>query len=181
MYLLGGQVQVSVLALATKPDHVRTAQVKSDKIVSSAEEGGTECSYNYQGTFITRDGTLFVVPPAVPRESAAPETGREIEKRMLSVLFSKNLNPGGGGGSSVADWREARNGPELTVFSTVRAVATHPVRGTVETQPCSERDAADPRYNCLLLVGGSRGGDTDRGTASAGMVRSSWGVRSRWL
>ena len=160
-------------------DYVPTAQVKSDKLVSSTGEGGaTTYSYTYQGTFVTRDGTIFVVPPAVPREYGAPETGREIEKRMLSVLFSKNLNPGGGrgggGGTPAADWCQARNGPKLDIFSTVRAVATHPVRGTAETRSCTEHDAADPRYDCLLLVRGGDGGGDPGQAASTGMVRSGW-------
>lgn len=51
-------------------------------------------SYCFEGTFITQDGALFVVPAAARRRMPKlPAPGRNLENWMLGALFETNLDP----------------------------------------------------------------------------------------
>lgn len=64
------------------------AQVKCTWVEHRARKGGTTYRYIYEGTFITREGALFTIPPVANRST---EHGRFVEHKMLSVLFEENL------------------------------------------------------------------------------------------
>lgn len=50
--------------------------------------------YCFEGTFVTQDGALFVVPPALRRwRPTFPAPGRNLENWMLGALFATDLNP----------------------------------------------------------------------------------------
>lgn len=81
--------------------NVLRAQVGCRKITQSSGKGGNNYIYSYEGTFTTRDGALFVLPPAT-RRSMTPRPSREIETRMLRVRYKTNLDPRADPG--VASW-----------------------------------------------------------------------------
>lgn len=66
-------------------------QATCKKIVKSTGKGGTKISYSYEGTFVTRDGAVFFLPP--PTKLKMQKPSRRIEKRMLSVLHNTKRNP----------------------------------------------------------------------------------------
>lgn len=67
-------------------------QVSCTVSTESSGKGRTRPIYSYEGTFVTRDGAVFVVPPATGRLVARKAT-RKIEERMLAVLYSVDGNP----------------------------------------------------------------------------------------
>lgn len=134
-----------VFPFPTKSHNPREVKAKSVKDVSSTEKG--QSAISYEGTFITCDGALFTVPPADER-LVAPDVGRKIEKRMLSVLFSKLLNARAG--TVVADQCESPDVLQSGGFTTITAVTTHPMRGFGPA-----KDAEDRHFDCLLLLGGN--------------------------
>lgn len=69
-------------------------QVTGQRFLSSSGKGGRRSSYCFEGTFITQDGALFVVPPATRRRRPKfPAPGRNIENWMLRGLFETDMNP----------------------------------------------------------------------------------------
>lgn len=121
-------------------------QVRCERFVRKTGKGGATYFHSYEGTFITSDGALFVLPPTGGR-SMAPATGRKIEKRMLSVLFANNVNPKAN--PAVARRCETPKGLRSEFL---RMVKTVPARPVSETRSNPEQNAANRRFDCLLLM-----------------------------
>eukprot|EP00903_Cladosiphon_okamuranus_P020866 g19162.t1 len=69
-------------------------QVTGQRFLQSSGKGGRKYSYRFEGTFITQDGALYMVPPASRRRRPTfPTPGHNIENWMLRVLFQTDLNP----------------------------------------------------------------------------------------
>lgn len=67
-------------------------QVSCTVSIEARGKGRTRPVYTYEGTFVTRDGAVFVAPPAT-RRPIAPKTTRQIEKKMLAVQCNIDGNP----------------------------------------------------------------------------------------
>ncbi|CBN78446.1 expressed unknown protein [Ectocarpus siliculosus] len=148
---------------------VACAEVACTKTVKSTGKGGTKITYTYNGTFVTRDGAVFNLPPPT-RRPKMHEASRRIEKRMLSVLHNTKRNPRAD--PSLARRCETPDGLRAEFSKMVRAVPRKPeasrsggsfYRSHVLGHPNVpvERDAAvDHRFDCILLVGTEEPGRT---------------------
>ena len=67
-------------------------EVSATKLLVSTGKGGPKYIIVYEGTFMTRDGALFVVSESRGK-AAAPPHSRSIEQKMLKVLYTNGLNP----------------------------------------------------------------------------------------
>ncbi|CAN0300691.1 unnamed protein product [Scytosiphon promiscuus] len=74
-------------------------KVTCNRFALRSRKGVMQYSDCYEGTFVTRDGALFVVPPATRRRNPKlPAPGRSIENFMLRVLYDSDLDPQGSTG-----------------------------------------------------------------------------------
>ncbi|CAM9766363.1 unnamed protein product, partial [Ectocarpus fasciculatus] len=115
------------------------------------------------GTFVTRDGAVFVVPPATWRPIAF-RTTRKVEQRMLAVLYNTNRNPRDD--PSVASSCQTPDGLRAEFSKMAKAVPKKPLGGACAVRgayrylragtvdPRLNQDAADYRYDCILLMDG---------------------------
>lgn len=142
---------------------VHGVQVKCHKITRHTSKGGTTHFFVHEGTFITRDGALFVLPPSGSYSTVPTAEGRRIEERMLRVLFEKHLRPKED--PTVARLCETPEGLR-SEFS--KMCKTLQRKRSVGLQTTDER-----RYDCLLLVKGGR-----RGRIEARKVGSSCVIES---
>lgn len=119
-------------------------QVNCRRIVRQTAKGGKSYSHTFAGTFITRDGALFSVPPASRRGNNLAPLGRELEKNMLRILLSKNLRPRAD--PDVVRRCETPDGLRSEFSKMLRALTGSPIPQT--------RSSADRSFDCLLLVEG---------------------------
>ncbi|CAN0023178.1 unnamed protein product [Ectocarpus fasciculatus] len=137
-------------------------EVTCNRTVKSTGKGSTTIIYTYKGTFVTRDGALFVLPHPNPKLSG-PKPSCRIEKRMLRVLHNTNRNPRAD--PSVTRRCETPDGLRAEFSKMVRAVPAKPAAGTNgepfyrshvqgrPDMPIARDAAADQRFDCILLVG----------------------------
>ncbi|CAN0358931.1 unnamed protein product [Ectocarpus sp. 12 AP-2014] len=146
------------------------AEVMCTKTVESAGKRGTKIIYTYKGTFVTRDGAVFNLPPP-NRRPKMHVISRRIEKKMLSVLHNTKRNPRAD--PSLARRCETPDGLRAEFSKMVRAVPKRPeastsgggfygslVRGGHPNVPIERHAAADQRFDCILLVGTEEPGRT---------------------
>ena len=101
----------------------------------------------FKGTFVTRDGELFVVPKGRPVVSPP---SRKIEQKMLSVLFSTKLKPLAD--PAVATRCQTPKGLRSefsSLFLSARSRQYGLRTGIIRRPEVEERC---PRFDCLLLV-----------------------------
>ncbi|CAN0417089.1 unnamed protein product, partial [Ectocarpus fasciculatus] len=149
------------------------------KTVESTGKGGVRTTYSYEGTFVTRDGAVFNLPPATGDPMAHPMF-RRIETRMLSVLHNTKRNPRAN--PSVARRCETPDGLRAEFSKMVRAVPAKPAASTsgeaffVSRQsghpdaPIERDAAADQRFDCILLVGTEQPGRTPTNVLLVGIL-----------
>lgn len=134
------------------------AQVTAMKVVKRTRKGRPGYLCSYSGTFVTRDDALLVVPPT-PRRREKPNAGPDTEQKMLKVLFSTNLSPRAD--PAVADNCETQDGLRAEFSKMCKAARTHERRSSRGTNTISS-PAVDRRFDCLLLVGATREGESHR-------------------
>ena len=104
----------------------------------------------YQGTFMTRDGSLFVVSPA----STAPLLGLACEQLMLRVLLSKQLKPLAD--PAVAERCQTPQGLRSQFALLVRNTAHNSGFASTSSIHCPGQDVRSPCLDCLLFVDGGQ-------------------------
>ena len=121
-------------------------EVSATKLLVSTGKGGPKYIIVYEGTFMTRDGALFVVSESRGK-AAAPPHSRSIEQKMLKVLYTNGLNPLAY--SRVAARCRTAQGRRSEFLSLIRSVRRRYVTpGGIHVQPNDS-----PQYDCLLLIG----------------------------
>ena len=125
-------------------------EVSATKLLVSTGKGGPKYTYVYEGTFMTRDGALFVVSE-IRGKAAAPPHSRSIEQKMLSVLYMNGLNPLAN--HNVAVRCRTAQGRRSEFLSLLRSQS---VQWSFVTPTRLRVQANDsPHYDCLLLIGRS--------------------------
>lgn len=125
-----------------------------------SRKGLTDFWYHYEGTFVTRDGAIFVVPPpTVRRDPNLPPPGRSIENFMLRVLYDSNLDPRGTMAARSSTMHDAavtrRNAAHLSQDLKGAYYRFARVSGAGQgTRSAPEGPGASShRFDCLLLMG----------------------------
>ncbi|CAN0164191.1 unnamed protein product [Ectocarpus sp. 13 AM-2016] len=149
------------------------------KTVKRTGKGGAKIIYTYEGTFVTRDGAVFNLPPPT-RLPMGPKPSRRIEKRMLRVLHNTKRNPRAD--PSVARRCETPDGLRAEFSNMVKAVPKKPEASTSgeafyrshalghPNVPFHRDAAADQRFDCILLVGTEQPGRTTRKVLLVGIL-----------
>lgn len=138
--------------------NVTLLQVTCNKFALRSRKGVMQYSYCYEGTFVTRAGALFVVPPAARRRNAKlPAPGRSIENFMLQMLYDLHLDPQGLTGRRyslrfrVTNLNEAQSSQDRKALYHKYDSTSTQMPGT-RSSPAAT-GASSHRYDCLLLLG----------------------------
>ncbi|CAM9770863.1 unnamed protein product, partial [Laminaria digitata] len=129
----------------TRLQKASCVEVSATVMEASNGKGGLIFKNVYEGTFMTRDGALFVVSKIGGKVMAPPQS-RSIEQKMLSVLFTTRLKPLAN--QSITAQCQTPQGLRSAFLSLVPSARAP--EGRV-------RADSSPRFDCLLLVGGSYG------------------------
>ena len=114
----------------------------------STGKGGYRYATYYKGTFMTRDGSLFVISDNLP---PALEAKFMVEQKMLKVLFSRRLKPLAD--PAVAAGCQTPQGLRSQFAKLLRSAPRRSKVASTETIHCPDEDVRSPRLDCLLLVG----------------------------
>lgn len=127
-------------------------EVSATRLKVNSGKGGPTHINVLEGTFMTREGFLFVVSELGEKVTAPPHS-RSIEQKMLSVLFMNNLRPLAN--RDVAARCQTPQGLRSEFLSLLKRTILIPVLPTEAVTRRRVQADGSPDFDCLLLVGAS--------------------------